>query len=660
VLGSKTGWAEYELRRMTEDDSLNQAFRLAHSIYCFRPSDRTTALEIVAEALRALEVRLLAQHEADRHDPQKPTKVRWNTLQWFQLLIYFKSEPYEKQQETKHAASLSGEDMIIRYIKHLILTTSRRNSFHISLGMSRLLYDYSAAETMAIYDLVFQDPDSSTKKADAYYRARKNKLLEELEKRFHRFVKIHLGPRGEKRFESHEEPARSADLVVDYLTRFTPWETNCELPKQLDTWTAVRALKSSQASQIHALIHPVCFSKIIAALKFDSPATRLRLPRFFLGKSESDTTPPPADSSPSDLTQDETTTIREELAEQKNRGKKFTPHSLAVLADGIERGRFDLGESSLIRFSLERDVSLLELVGRNEEGELLLATHVFSDNDDESIAGQSQTFSIVLGGGQNISLVLLPVHAGIEDESTTVEIKYEETKAIRAVALWWRQVKHRHNRGKVAVLIPKAAFAVLALLAAGFILYLVLKSPSRGPEQIAKQAAPPSTNEAGKIPTPATTSSPQMTTTPQELRTPRKPEQLPGVTREPSGRAVKSLLEVERVYVGSMGDDAFSRSVQQQVIEKLRASNQYVVTQGPEDADTAVTGLARMEGKRRAERTSQEIEVGHVALQFVNVSGDVIWRTKRLQGTAEEIAAQFMSDLLATIEKEKRRQKNLK
>ena len=148
--GSQTVGAGSVLRRMTEDRSLNQAFRLAHSIYRFKENDRKTALQIVSNALRAVEVRLLGQHEADRHDPQKPTKVRWNTLQWFQLLIYCKSEEYEKQQESKHSASLSEEDMIIRYIKHLILTTSRRNSFHISLGLSRLLYDYGAAETMAI------------------------------------------------------------------------------------------------------------------------------------------------------------------------------------------------------------------------------------------------------------------------------------------------------------------------------------------------------------------------------------------------------------------------------------------------------------------------------------------------------------------------------
>src|SRR6185436_13501371 len=317
--GSKTVRAGYELRRMTEDGSLNRAFRLAHAIYRYKENNRKTALKIVSDALRAVEVRLLVQHEADRHDPQKPTKVRWTTLQWFQLLIYCKSEEYEKQQESKHSASLSEEDMIIRYIKHLILTTSRRNSFHVSLGLGRLLYDYGAAETMAIYDLVFQDPDSSTKKADAYYRARKNKLIEELEKRFHRFVKTYQGPRGENRFESDDDSGRFADLVFDYLALFTPWETSCELPKQLDTWTAIRSLKSNQASQIHSLIHPVCFSKIAAALNFDPPLSRLRLPRFFVGKDQSNETLPPADFLPADLTQDEMTTIREEISEQKNR-----------------------------------------------------------------------------------------------------------------------------------------------------------------------------------------------------------------------------------------------------------------------------------------------------------------------------------------------------
>lgn len=651
--GARTVGAGYELRRMTEDGSLNQAFRLAHSIYRYKENDRKTALKIVSDALRAVEVRLLIQHEADRHDPEKPTKVRWNTLQWFQLLIYYKSEEHEQQQESKHSVSLSEEDMIIRYIKHLILTTSRRNSFHISLGLSRLLYDYGAAETMAIYDLVFQDPDSSTKKADAYYRARKNKLIEELEKRFHRFVKIHLGPRGEKRFEADDDSSRFAELVVDYLTRFTPWETSCELPTQLDTWTAIRSLKSNQASQIHSLIHPDCFSKITAALNFDPPNSRLRLPRFFVSKDPTKKTPQ-ADSSRTNLTQDETTAIREEIKEQRKRRKRFTPRSLAVLADSTERARFDLDQSTIVRFNLDADVTLIEIVGRDHENELLLATHVSTIEEDDANAGRSQEFSIVLEGGQKISL-LLPAQADFQNSSRSLELRYGETNPLRAAALWWRQFKYRINQGK-AVLIPKFSIAVLALLAVVFVLYLAL-SPSPKPEQIARQEAPGPSSEAGKIPTPVTTSSPQAETTPKEQRSRRRTDPLPGGTREPGSRVVKSLLEVERLYFGSIGDDAFSRTVQQRISEKLQAGKLYVVTQGADEADTAVTGSAHSEGKRRDERTGQEVEVGNVALEFVNASGDVIWRTKKFRGTAEEIAAQFMKDLTDAVQRERRRPK---
>src|SRR5438552_8954811 len=332
--------ARYELRRMIEDGSLNQAFQLAHSIFRYQQRDREIALKVVSEALRAVKVRLLAQHEADRHDPQRPTKVRWNTLQWFQLLIYLKSEAYEKQQEANQRTSLSEQDMMVRYLKHLILTTCRRNSFHISLGVCRLIYDYSAAETISIYDLVFQDPDSSTRKADAYYRARKNKLIEELKRRFHTFLRITQGARGERRFQTQDDSTKFAELVNDYLTYFTPWQTSCELPKPLDTWIAIRGLQSNQASQIHSLIHPLCFSRITKALKLDPPENRLALPRFLFSTEPNDDTAPPKDSpSTSELTQEEIAEIRNRITDEERRRKKFMSRVIVVLADGIERAR---------------------------------------------------------------------------------------------------------------------------------------------------------------------------------------------------------------------------------------------------------------------------------------------------------------------------------
>src|SRR5205085_1813452 len=97
--GLKTLWERYELRHVIDDLTLNKAFRLAYSIYGYRDEQRKTALNILWEALRGLDVRLTVQDEADRYAPQKPTKVRWSPTQWLQLLIYCKSEPYEKQHE---------------------------------------------------------------------------------------------------------------------------------------------------------------------------------------------------------------------------------------------------------------------------------------------------------------------------------------------------------------------------------------------------------------------------------------------------------------------------------------------------------------------------------------------------------------------------------
>ena len=654
------------LHRILEDATLNEAFQLTHSIYRYRKADRQVALGIVGQAVSGVKVRLIAQHEADRHDPIKPAKVRWNTLQWLQILLYCKSEAFEKQQEASNKNLLSEDDMIIRYVKHLILTTCRRNSFHISLGLGRLLYDYSAGETMAIYDLVFQDTDSSTRKADAYYRARKNKLIEELQKRFHRFVRIEQGPRGEKRFQSRDNSAQFSDLVREYLTRFTPWETRCKLPERLDPWTTVHSLQSSQQSQIHSLIHPACFGRITEALNLDTPESRLSLPEFFLtGKQSGKTTSSEVDS-PSELTKQEADEIRDTIATQERGRKKFITRSLLVLADGVQRVRLDLSESSRVRFDLEGDVTLIEVVGYDdEESQLLLATHVVTHEDDDRDEKQAKEYSVVLEGGQKLSLIL--TEAGDDDASGfSIEIRYQETKAIRAARLWWRQVRRRliektlpKTWGDVGVFSPRIVVAVLVVIGAAFAIYLVLTS--RSDQHIAKQEPSP-TIEPGKIPI---TSTPQTSPTAEPEASMRSSKTGPspsnsrsssGNTRAQTPLAVKRLLDVQRIYVESLGDDAFSQTVRQKLIEELQAGNRFVIVKGPNEADTAISGSARQDGKLR--KNGQEIGVGSLALQLVNVSGEIIWRNRTSRGTAEQLASQFKRDLFATIEAERRRTKN--
>ena len=638
---------------MTDDVRLNQAFQLAHSIYRYQESGRQIALEIVREAWSGVEVRLVAQGEADRHEPQNPTKVRWNNAQWFQILIYYKSEIYERQQEAQAPSSLTEEDMIIRYVKHLVLTTGRRNSFHIALGLSRLLYDYRAGESMAIYDLVFQDPDHSTRKADAYYRARKNKLIKELAKRFQRFLKISEGVRGEKKFERRDESSQFGSLVNYYLTLFTPWETECELPKQLTTWTPVQALQASQGSQIHSLIHPLCFSRIIEALKLEPPEGRLALPRFFLREGQSDDVESSGSSGdPSTLSEEEAVGIRKRIAEAAERRKKFTPGSLLVVADGVELARLDLAASSELSLEgIPDEITLIELIGTNDENQVLLATHVIDSEECEA-----QEYCVVLEGGQKISLIVSP---GFDPTLASFKIKYQETREMRAAALWLRQLRCRlfsagmlESGARFPALSPKLIIFLLALIGGAALLYLSLRS---GPgQEIAQQQPTPPGIQSGSLP--AVEKPPTQATSPTALITPpvtgkaktkdNSRFKLGTDTREQTERAITSLSHVERIYIGSLGNDAFSGAVRQKLIEKL-GSRSLVIADVPDTADTAITGSARL---LRLDQKQENI--GTVTLQLVNISGDILWRGRNYRGTADQAAEQIATDLQRALRKE--------
>lgn len=635
--------------------TLNQAFQLAHSIYRYRSSDRKIALEILCEALKGVDVRLVAQHEADRHTPPKPTKVRWKKTQWLQILIYCKSEIHEKEQEAHDRGGLTEEDMIIRYVKHLILTTCRRNSFHISLGLSRLLYDYRAAESMAIYDLVFQDPDSSTRKADAYYRARKNTLIEELARRFERFLRIGEGVRGEKRFERRDDSGQFSDLVKYYLTLFTPWETRCELPEQLTTWTPVYALQASQCSQIHSLIHPRCLARIIEALKLDPPEGRLALPGFFLREGQSDDPVSPGSSGePSNLTPEEALGIRGRIAEEEERRRKFTPRSLLVVADGVELVSLDLAESSQLSFEgIAEEITLIELIGTDGVNQVLLATHVVTSEVED----QADEYSIMLEGGQKISLT---ISHGVEEATSSFKIKYQETEAMRAAAWRLRQLNHRlFNAGllksgaRFPALSPKLiVLLLLALIVGAALVYLGLRSEPG--QQIARQQPTPQIN-SGNLPAVETPSISQPS--PGVVRTPTpvtgKPEtrfKRNGGTRDQTERPITALSSVKRIYIEALGDDAFAQTVREQLMEKLRAVG--LAADTPDQADTALTGSARLVHPSTNESTNQRVELGTVTLQLINISGDILLRTRNYRGTADQVVEQITNDLGRALPRE--------
>ena len=553
--------------------------------------------------------------------------------------------------------------MVIRYIKHLIFITCRRNSFYVTLGLSRLLYNYSTPETMAIYDLVFQDPDSSTKKADAYYRDRKNKLIEELQKRFHGFVRLDQGPRGENRFQTQEDPAQFNNLVSRYLTLFTPWETSCVLPEPLSEWSTILELKADQTSQIHSVIHPPCYSKITKALRLDPPESCLAVPNFFLTGGLEDGKPPSGDTrAPEDLTGKEVAEIRKKLTEDETRRKKFSARFLSIVIDGIERATLDLSRSNQIQLEVDENATLMQFVGSDQEGQLILGTHVLGYEDDLA-AGQSRAYSIVLEGGQKISLAISQnLLADGTPASSVVDIAYSETNVARALALWWAQIRHRilyspasEGKWNPALLPLRFALVLSTVVFVALILYFALKGRPTEPKQIARDEQPPSIVEQPK---PGSRTSPGVAPTEKPSDQPTGATGSPGSrgksggpTRDQGSIPVRSLTNVKRVYVESFGDDVFSRAVRDALIEKLGTVSRFVVTTVANDADTAIMGSATQLAPVGDQAT------GQITVELVNSAGDVIWPARKYRGRVEQIAARFTQDLLEESKKEKVKRK---
>src|SRR6185312_8140952 len=233
-----------------------------------------------------------------RADARKArSKVSMGEHHLLQRLVYAESEEYERRKESSaqdpaaHPDTIPARknDLLVYFIKHLVRITTRRNSFYVTLGVSRLLYNYTTPETMELYNLVIQDPDRVHD--DYYYRSRKGVLLKELKERFGSLIEVTKGARGEQRWQAMDATSQYAELVRDCLFQFTPWETPCAVPEQFDPLTETIDQLNFQGrladeehevevNRIHATLHPDCFARLVAANEFATPDERLELPQF--------------------------------------------------------------------------------------------------------------------------------------------------------------------------------------------------------------------------------------------------------------------------------------------------------------------------------------------------------------------------------------------
>jgi hypothetical protein len=691
---------------------LNKAYRLAYFLH----SDKAVATRIVAAATLKLNVAMAVQSkrlyyvpvgrfspaEARRTDGIR-NKALFSDLHLLQRLIYVESEPYERQKERAaqlappdvHAVGdpASDEDLLVYFTKHLVRITTKRNAFYVTLGVSRLLHSYSTLETMEIYNAVIGEPERV--KDDYYYRSRKAVLMHEMSQRFGELIRACRQRRGEERFETRQGTSELRSLVKECLRLFTPWDTHCPVPRDFDPFNSVIAALTSkngddenriEVNRIHAILHPNCFARLIAAFGYSPPEERIELPRFFVEQSD-DQAPPRQRNAPADLSAEELAEISHLLDEQAGRRRRASSAgAVRILVDGIERGRFNPAEQKSISFTAEDDAELIEVKTMDPEGELLLATYLLSSFGEQTHEAPIVA-SIRLEGGQLLSLRIARQQSDANGGAGfVVQFSYRETNAWRAARLWWQGLGvRRSSEQRPGSLLGAPGFStryilagtVLVIALISYLAYVRLRThetpagpaqinvvktaptnPSGTPEQVSAKvtkpgpqpitSAPPRSSvnggaTAAKTPvTSGAAAAANVTAQPRD-------EDVTGATR--SGDVVTNLTlkDVKKVFVemrgGAAGDELRSS-----LVKSLGSSGVVTATTDANEADAALKVTISP-----ASLGGPQIEV---SASLVNARGAVLWPrssrgssrgVRRYSGDTTKIVSEIVNELLSEI-----------
>ena len=672
------------VNRVSTEDVLNKAYRLAYFLH----QDKAMAIRIVAAATLKLNVAMAVQskrlyyipvgrfsHGESRRTDGIRNKALFSDLHLLQRLVYVESEPYERQKE--RAAQLASpdvpavgdpakvEDLLVYFIKHLVRITTKRNAFYVTLGVSRLLHSYSTLETMEIYNAVIGEPERV--KDDYYYRSRKAVLMQELNQRFGQLIRACRQRRGEERFETQPGSTEQRSLAKECLRLFTPWDTQCPVPADFDPFKSVIASLTSKSgadenrievNRIHAVLHPNCFERLVAAFGYCLPEKRMELPRFFFDQ-EDDESPPRQRFAPADLSVDELAEINNTLAEQSRRRRRSSPTAaIRIMVDGIERGRLNPAEESSISFSAADDAEVIEVWTTDAGGELLLATHLLTYVENAHDA--PIVCSIRLEGGQDLSLTITRRSIGASGGAgLMVKFGYKETDPRRAVRLWWQRLNLRRSAEQRISAGYVFAGVVLVICVASYFAYVRLRSkPTIGPAPVsvvqttppAAEAPSPVKDDKAIVPGPdpiaaqptrrarrdRSTAAKSPASTAAQVPTQPGDEDV-DVTRSGAVVANLKLGEVKKIYI-----DAASNELRSKFVESLGSSGVVAATTNADEADSSLKIVI-------SQTSAGEIRA---SAQLVNARGTVLWPkagARRYSGEPTKVVSDIVKDLLTEI-----------
>ena len=661
-----------QLKHMREvkpvTDLLNRAFELAYFIL----GDRSASIYVAMAAMDKLkaasanQVRRLYYTPTGRSDyPASRTKVNLSEPHLLQRLVYIESELFERLIEGQRR-SIHQDDLIIRYIKHLIRITTKHNSFYVTLGLCRLLYNYSTADTSEIYNLVLQDPERI--RDDYYYRSRKKGLMQQIKDRFGNLIRTQQGLRREERFQSQEDSQGYAGLVKECLIRFTPWHSACVLPAELDPNRNVIAQllfagadpdeeHQIELNRIHTLIHPDCLKRLTTALRLDLPEQRLQLPSFFV--SSQGTRPPEDRFNPTELTDGELEAITRYLDKNAGNRKQFSQTQLSLLIDGKRLADFELQPLRPVVFDLGAATELVEIRSGSIESEedTPLAVSIL---DHDRLGILPVELSVALGRKRSLSLEVLPVG----DDADTISgarLRICESQPATAGAILSLPFKIKLWSGQLidlrqAVLRPALSMLFVAVCVIGLWVYFHSRRVVDNPTPVAKLQ-----DDHG----PASLPSPPRAT----IAPPQAPAAVPPRLNRAIGKhamsrnihdeteiarvrgvnprvAAARLRAIKRVYVDPLGDDLFSQQLRETLMQQLQTSNRFVVVTNRDDADAVFKGSVGQASQRGVNSSA--------VLELVNAGGEVVWSSAVVKGKQDD-PAEASAEIVRVLLRDTRR-----
>lgn len=607
----------------------------AYSLAYFILGRRDIALQAAEEAMARLETAMSAQdkrlyyHPTSGGDRERRSRVWLEEAQQLQRLVYVTCEPHERAREQGRLGDeVAVEDLVVHLIKHLARITVRRNAFHVVLGICRLLYNYSTAETMDLHNLLVDRPEDV--KDDSYYRARKTVLLREMAERFAGLITLVQQHRGEERFAPMAEPQRYLALVIDCLDRMAPWDTPC-WPERRRGAAGGTPTEDLELRRIHAALHPDCLQRLVAALCLQPPQARLDLPRFDLpdrGKRGDDMTddrrrPPP-------LSEDERAEIEETLRQRASARGRARADVLRIVVDGQERGRLDPSQARETALAVGEGAEVVEIWAGAAGSELLLGTALLGGGGNDP----PPPLAITLEGGQRLSLQVTTASRAGTDESRRLTVAYRETRPGRALQLAVTRARRRAGAWVATPATRRLGWSMAAVALVGAAIFTMTsgdrrQAPGEPPPLVASVPAQP--------PHPAASGG-------------------QGGTRSVAGkRSVTRLDQVRRVFLEPREEKRLAAAAVASAAALLENSRRFTVVPSQYDADAVlkVEATAALPIPRDATEASLAHHRARLRLRLVNAGGDVLWPPKNpprggeLEGAAGPTAEKIVRALLA-------------